>query len=173
MWALKKLLIIILLCLFGYLQIGYLVHMAALRTSARREARQTFLTSIPDSSLVKFSAIHLSSKAIWEEPDKEFWLDGELYDVVRIDADNKSTTYYCIADAKEKKVVEKESELTAKNHTSAGKSAKNLNYSFPEFTNVSNQLLVTSPISLNKCFIELKSKEILQFYSPDSPPPQA
>jgi hypothetical protein len=37
----------------------------------------------------------------WERAGKEFWFEGNLYDVVRSEIKGKFTVYYCLNDAKE------------------------------------------------------------------------
>ena len=64
------------------------------------------LTLIPESSLEVFVEEELGDKIIWEEENKEFSIEGVLYDVARIKKTEGKTFLYCINDKKEKQLLD-------------------------------------------------------------------
>lgn len=64
------------------------------------------LAHIPESSLDVFVAEELGDKIVWEERNKEFSIDGILYDVARIKKSDGKTFLYCINDKQEKQLLD-------------------------------------------------------------------
>ena len=58
------------------------------------------------------------TKLHWERADKEFWFDGNLYDIVRSETKGNTTIYYCLNDVKETHLTLNYAE-TLKNHVNA------------------------------------------------------
>ena len=57
---------------------------------------------VPDEELTKIIVTEEDSKTItWEEKDKEFFMNGNMYDVVRCQINEGKIIYYCIVDEKE------------------------------------------------------------------------
>ena len=56
----------------------------------------------------------------WEDNSKEFVLNGEMYDLVKMVNENGKTLLYCLHDVKEKQVIEKYNSIT-KHNTSGNK----------------------------------------------------
>ncbi len=74
------------------------------------------LTHIPDSSLEVFVAEEFGDKIVWEEENKEFSIDGVLYDVARIKKTDGKTFLYCINDKKEKQLLDGLAKAVNANH---------------------------------------------------------
>ena len=74
------------------------------------------LEHIPESSLEVFIAEQVADKIVWEEKDKEFSLDGILYDVARIGKKEGKTFLYCINDKKEKQLLDNLVKAVNKSH---------------------------------------------------------
>jgi len=74
------------------------------------------LAHIPESSLEVIIAEQVADKIVWEEKNKEFSLDGVLYDVARIEKKEGKTFLYCINDKKEKQLLDNLVKAVNKNH---------------------------------------------------------
>jgi len=64
------------------------------------------LAHISESSLEMIIAEQVADKIVWEEKNKEFSLNGILYDVARIEKKGGKTYLYCINDKKEKDLLD-------------------------------------------------------------------
>ena len=74
------------------------------------------LAHIPESSLEVIIAEQVADKIVWEEKNKEFSLDGILYDVARVEKIEGKTFLYCINDKKEKQLLDNLVKAVNKNH---------------------------------------------------------
>ena len=74
------------------------------------------LTQIPESSLEVIVAENYGDRIEWEEANKEFSLNGVLYDVARIKKLEGKTFLYCINDKKEKQLLDNLVKTVNKNH---------------------------------------------------------
>ncbi len=71
---------------------------------------------IPDSSLEVFVAEEFGDKIVWEEENKEFSIEGVLYDVARIKKSDGKTFLYCINDQQEKHLLDGLAKAVNANH---------------------------------------------------------
>ena len=114
----KKAIAALLLCIIFISQVGYYfiytVHQYIIKEKIERE----LLSRIPDSSLEVIIAEDIENRIEWEELNKEFFLDNELYDVARIEIKNGKTHLYCINDKKEKELLDNLVKAVNKNHDS-------------------------------------------------------
>ena len=101
----KRIISILLLLIFIYNIIGYYTAFKIVRYQIRGEVKRMIKNSVPEEDLV---AIHVRNSdkcsLYWTKPGKEFRYKGEMYDVVRQEAEGSSVTYYCIHDFKESKL---------------------------------------------------------------------
>ena len=74
------------------------------------------LTLIPESSLEVFVVEELGDKIVWEEENKEFSIEGALYDVARIKKIDGKTFLYCINDKQEKQLLDGLAKAVNANH---------------------------------------------------------
>ena len=74
------------------------------------------LAYIPDSSLEVFVAEEFGNKLVWEEENKEFSIEGVLYDVARIKKIDGKTFLYCINDKQEKQLLDGLAKAVNANH---------------------------------------------------------
>ena len=74
------------------------------------------LTRIPESSLEVIVAEELGDKILWQEDNKEFSIDGVLYDVARIKKSEGKTFLYCIKDKQEKQLLDDLAKAVNANH---------------------------------------------------------
>ena len=74
------------------------------------------LAYIPDSSLEVFVAEEFGNKLVWEEENKEFSIEGVLYDVAHIKKNDGKTFLYCINDKQEKQLLDGLAKVVNANH---------------------------------------------------------
>ena len=94
-----------LLCLS---QTGFYIAFLFQQHQLKATAKANILAAIPLDALIR---IEQQKGLQWEEDQKEFYLDGNLYDVVQIRQESDQTVYYCINDEKEKQLLNQWSNL--------------------------------------------------------------
>jgi hypothetical protein len=113
---LKKVLAATLLTILFTSQVGYYfiytVHQYILKEKMERE----LLSHIPEASLEVLVAEELGDKIVWEEENKEFSIEGTLYDVARIKKSEGKTFLYCINDKEEKQLLDGLANAVNSNH---------------------------------------------------------
>lgn len=168
----KKVTVILLMLILGYIQVGYYVHSLQQREDAKQEFKRAMVASVPDSLLNTFVLSDIQKSIEWEEVGKEFWFDGNLYDVVKQSVIDGKTYLYCLSDTKEKSVVEKEIKITTNNATNTGKNQKTLKFSIPDFTMIANESFGRLPLIDVTRFSTLNPSILSEVRDIDSPPPQ-
>ena len=119
---LKKIVAILFLAIIFINQLGYYFLHNIQQYQLKREIKRAMLSAIPESAL---ELITETDQAVWEEEGKEFHLNGEMYDVVKIKTHNGKTVYYCINDKKEKRLLDRLIKLVNANDDSQrGRSGK-------------------------------------------------
>lgn len=68
--------------------------------------KHELLSKIPLEKLAVIDAGKNAAEIVWEEKDREFYLDGLLYDVVAIKKVDGRTLIYCLNDTKEEQLLE-------------------------------------------------------------------
>jgi len=166
----KPIIIILLLFVFAYLQMGFYLHTLKLREEARSEFKEKIKTSLANRALDIFEWEAIKNIVSWEEEGKEFWLKGQLYDVVMQKSIGSKKYIYCLNDAKEEQIVEQQSKITS-NANSSGENHKTLKFNLPDFILLLNEV---KPVAANEGlkFSFKKVKEHLQYYDPAFPPPK-
>lgn len=91
--------ILFLLILFGS-QVGRHMYYAFQQYQIRSEMKRQIVANLPDSSL-EIIVANQNNTFRWEEEGKEFYQNGEMYDVVRSAVKDGKTILYCINDKKE------------------------------------------------------------------------
>lgn len=69
----------------------------------KQEIKQELISTLPLTSFQSFASD--DRNIIWEEKDKEFSVDGKMYDVATTKIINGKKTYYCLSDEKETDLV--------------------------------------------------------------------
>ena len=82
----------------------------------KEEMEREMLTLIPESSLEVIVAEELGDKILWQEDNKEFSIDGVLYDVARIKKSEGKTFLYCLNDKQEKQLLDGLAKAVNANH---------------------------------------------------------
>jgi len=104
-------------------QVGYYFIYAYEQHLIKEQVKEEFLAGIPESSLELIVQEKYGNRIEWEEDGKEFYLDGNLYDVAKIKQVNGQTFLYCMNDKKENELIKKFSKTVKGNHGN-GKSEK-------------------------------------------------
>jgi chorismate mutase len=151
-------------------QVGYYFFYSYRQHQIKEEIKEELFAKIPESSLELIIQEQYGDRIRWEEQDKEFYLDGNLYDVAKVKHENGKTYLYCINDEKEKELLANLSKTVNRNHRN-GRSVLKFQFSvyvlnkteiIPEtFSAIPNEFPLLD-VSLNTSF-----KETI------SPPPKA
>ena len=112
----KKALAASLLAILFTSQVGYYFIYTVHQYIIKEEVERELLTHIPESSLEVFVAEELGDKILWEEENKEFSMDGVLYDVARIKKSDGKTFLYCLNDKQEKQLLDGLAKAVNANH---------------------------------------------------------
>lgn len=97
----RKLISILLLLLIFISHIGYYLLYSFQQYQIKQTVKEHLLTNLPDSSLEQIVAEE-NNTFRWEEDGREFYQDGNLYDVVRKVNNGHKTILFCINDKMEK-----------------------------------------------------------------------
>ena len=123
----KKLFSIALVLVFFYSFIGFYLNFVIEQTVIKEQVNEKIIQNLPDNDL---TIIRISSwenrKITWLEEEKEFRLEGILYDVVKIKKEKGSICYYCFCDVKESKLFANLDKLV-RDQSDHSKSKTNLN----------------------------------------------
>ncbi len=91
---------------------GYFVTFKIAQHSVKKEIRRKIKSHLPETELAVFTfSIADLNKLEWEEKGKEFWLNGNMYDVVKKQETADSITFHCINDSQEKSLFANLEEL--------------------------------------------------------------
>jgi len=113
---LKKALAASLLAILFTSQVGYYFIYTVHQFFLKEEIERELLAHIPESSLEVFVAEELGDKIVWEEENKEFSIEGILYDIARIKKTEGKTFLYCINDKNEKQLLDGLAKAVNANH---------------------------------------------------------
>ena len=112
----KKALAATLLAILFTSQVGYYFIYTVHQFILKEEIKRELLAHIPESSLEVFVAEELGDKIVWEEENKEFSIEGILYDIARIKKTEGKTFLYCINDKSEKQLLDGLAKAVNANH---------------------------------------------------------
>jgi hypothetical protein len=105
-YFLKRFIPIIFLTILFLSQFGYYVFYTVQLELAKESAKELLLKQVPDSLLSKISLTDNGQNIQWEEEGKEFSLNGEMYDVVKIKKENGNIYIFCVNDDNEDKILD-------------------------------------------------------------------
>jgi hypothetical protein len=100
----KKLISILFLLIFWISTIGYFHIFKLIQADIRHGIKCRLEQGIPENDLIKVSFTG-KEKPDWVREGREFRVEGKIYDVVKSDAEEGKTTYYCLYDKKESRLV--------------------------------------------------------------------
>ena len=137
----KKIISIIFLSLLVMKIGGYFAFLTIQQNIFREEAKERILHLLPTSKLTVLSFSDKQFNEIdWKEIDKEFYLNGTLYDVVKTKIDGTNQVIYCISDEKETEIYSEilqmsktqKDELPIKNNMISLLNLLTLKYTIPQ-----------------------------------------
>jgi hypothetical protein len=102
----QKLLLISFSIILMYVNIGYYVQVTVQKELARHEMKERIISNIPDSLLTRLELKAIEQQITWKEDEKEFWLNDDLYDLVKSEIIAGKTYLYCINDQKEETLIQ-------------------------------------------------------------------
>lgn len=123
--------------LFTTGQLGYYFIYSYQQYRIKENVKAQLLANIPESSLQVIETDLNNPQISWQENEKEFSLDGELYDVVKIKKTGGKAFIYCLNDQKEKELIHGFSKAirSQTDNNSGGKSGKySLKFQISDFT---------------------------------------
>ena len=129
------------------------------------------VTHIPESSLEVIIAEQVADKIVWEEKNKEFSLDGVLYDVARIEKKEGKTFLYCINDKKEKQLLDDLVKAVNKDHDNK-QGRNNIKSLLLDLVCMSDEEEMRS-FSIPSAYSSFNVTLISSFEEMNSPPPKA
>ncbi len=99
----KKIIFYLLFSIFIYQIGGYIISFNIMKYSIESKMKSKIKEGLNDKeySVFNFDEISKHNTFRWEEKGKEFWYDGKIYDIVKMD---KSGSLKCIADTQEIKL---------------------------------------------------------------------
>lgn len=115
-------------------------------------------------------------KIIWEKENKEFWFDGELYDLIRVEEKQGVKHYYCLSDKNEQHIIATMDNLIISNNGSPiNQTSKDILVLIFQPAIIGTYQIVNLKITISSIFT--KFPPILSFYSSPycfqlSPPPE-
>jgi hypothetical protein len=124
---------IALLVLGSYFLVPYIIFKFK-QTAIRKEIKKTIKAGIPKNEMIRFSQEELNA-AEWEKPGKEFWLNGNLYDIVKTEKHNEIIYYWCINDDQEKELFATLDNLVGKRMNKENEQLVKKNAAFEWFCN--------------------------------------
>lgn len=133
------------------------------------------LAKIPESSLQVIIAEEHSTKIVWEEKNKEFSIDGVMYDVASIKKTDGKTYLYCINDKKEKELLDNlvKAVRSANDNNSNRQSGNSIKIQFPDLIADKNETEPSALVSINPQYISFNVDLVTSVKEVSSPPPKA
>lgn len=134
----RKTVSILLLLLFAYTTGGYYFAFKILQLQVRSEIKEEMKNSLNESELEIITVpASKMSELRWTRPGKEFVYKNKMFDVVKKQEKNGTTSFFCLNDKKEERLFANLDEYVRKNTTRNNKVknilAKNIsNYFFEE-----------------------------------------
>ena len=175
----KRLISIIFLCLLVMKIGGYFTFLTIQQIIFREEAKEKILQHLPTNKLTKLRFSDHEFHAIdWEETNQEFYYEGNLYDVVRIEFEQKNHIIFCIADENETEIYSElqqmskaqNDEIPIKNTVISFLNLLNLKYTIPPILSFkSNLIIIDKKLIIENLSLNYLSISISLFF----PPPEA
>lgn len=169
---LKKLSLIVIIFILAYSQVGYYFVLRHSQSAQKEVIKENILSQLKDEELKIISLSDDQQKIYWEEDGKEFYLNGELYDVLKRKIVNGKVILYCINDKKEKALIDNYNLIT-KHNSSSDKKGKNsfdnpINLFVFQSEKITNVYLSTTPNNFASFTLNFPQR----FIEIISPPPK-
>ena len=105
-------------------QIGYYFVMHMAQHERKEFIKELLHKNINDDILTVIDFTTNKQKIYWEEEGKEFFFNGDMYDLIKTKNVQGKIFFYCINDEKEKELINNYNTVT-KNNSSTDKKTKN------------------------------------------------
>lgn len=112
------------LVMLAFSQVGYYFVMHQAQHERKEFVEELLHKTIADDELIIIDFTTNKEKVYWQEEGKEFFFEGDMYDLVKTKNENEKIFFYCINDKKEKELINNYNAET-KNNSSKDKKAKN------------------------------------------------
>jgi hypothetical protein len=117
----------------------------------RETIQLQIIAGLPESSL---EVIEDHGDLKWEETGKEFYLHGELFDVVKTRELNGKTFYYCLNDLKENQLNNIFDKIIQSGNGSPKGNKFTIKFQLSDFTIPAGPLMKTAPISFQEKYFK-------------------
>ena len=104
-------------------QIGYFVKLHNEQLERKASVKNQFCKNISEELLTVIDFTTNKQKIFWEEEGKEFFYNGEMFDIIKTKNIAGKVMLFCLNDKKEKELIEKYYNIT-ENNSSKDKKAK-------------------------------------------------
>ena len=142
------------------------------QTEQKESVKEKIFREIKDEEL-EIVSVSNNQNIYWEEEGKEFLLNGQMYDVVKVRSVNGKMTLYCINDKKEKALIDNYN-LVTKHNSSPDKKGKNaFDNSFNLFVDLNERDNTLYPGAVAIAFCSFDSQLCDNIAERISPPPKA
>ena len=174
----KKIVSIIFLSLLVMKIGGYFAFLTVQQHILREEAKERILHNIPSHKQIKLIFSDKQFETIdWKETDKEFYLNGILFDVVNTKMEGNRHVFYCISDEKETEIYAKilqmsnvtQHETPIKNNLISFLNLLTLKYVIPQILHFTSKAILDEKNSL---FVSFSSHYLSITISLLFPPPE-
>jgi hypothetical protein len=170
--ALKKIFAIIILISAFISQVGYYFIYSFQQWQLKATIKKELFSALPESSLEVIIAEEHAGAIQWQEEGNEFYLNGTLYDVVKVKKADHKTIIYCLNDYKEKHLLTKLVKTVQSGRS--GKSNKGIaKFQFPVCIISQNQANIFFPFINNLQASWVHSDLRSSFQEINDPPPWA
>ena len=114
--SLKKILVIALLSMVVFSQVGYYAYFVVQQYCLKLQMKEYVLSHTAKNELIQIDVATNEKDIVWEE-EKEFTLQGKMYDVVSRENVNGKEIIYCVDDKKETELIAKYKTTQKKNNS--------------------------------------------------------
>ncbi|WP_460560559.1 hypothetical protein [Ferruginibacter profundus] len=170
----KKSITILILSLLFFSQIGYRFIYLIEQHQLKEQVEEQLLSVVNDDQLEKINVDDNLDKISWEEEGKEFYLNGQMYDVARKEMVNGKTILYCLNDKKEEQLLENmlKKERSNADNTSGNKDGKhNMKFQVSDFTQQIQEAVFNNKILPVQKFQEYATPVCTVIKEVNTPPP--
>jgi hypothetical protein len=170
---LKKIITISISLLLFFSQIGYYFLYMFQQYQVKESVKQELMSKLPESSLEIIDADACKDDIEWEEEGREFYLQGQMYDVAFIKVTDGKKLIYCLNDSKEKALLESFANAikSGNEQNSSNKGGHHIiKFQLPDFL-ILNGYAVTICEPLSVPYVDYSSSLISNITEVFTPPP--
>lgn len=156
-------------------QFGYYFIYSIQQKQIREEVKEQLIQHIPEYRLQQIAGTANKDNIKWEIPGKEFYLNGQLYDLAETRQVNGETIYYGLTDNKEEQLLKdlaKDIKSGTDNNTTKG--GKNiLKFHITDFIVTARDKITVSDIGPAQRTLFFDEATLSSFNEITAPPPRA